>query len=191
MNVSTMRDLGSYFIMAAEVGADGETITAAAGNDNTAVGGTAVDRLVAGRSLALSCKFGFFYKATLASGKTLSAALKLEQSLTGGSAFSTAATLPAFRARHVCGATVTGGGTAGTITALTLNSSGELAATVLTTGGSGGTVEIGCVEMDVDISAAGQYIRAKRTLDLSASGTDTVVVIPFMALCGAQVTPAT
>lgn len=56
------------------------------------------------------------------------------------------------------------------------------AATVVATGGTGGSTETGTVELDVDLAAAKQYVRAQFTPDLSASGTDTAIVSAVLIL---------
>lgn len=48
-----------------------------------------------------------------------------------------------------------------------------VAATAVATGNSGGSVETGTVEVDIDLDAAKQYVRAQITPDLSAAGVDT------------------
>lgn len=49
----------------------------------------------------------------------------------------------------------------------------QAATAVVATGGGGGTTETGCFEIDVDLAAAGRYIRLKYTPDLSAGAVDT------------------
>lgn len=47
------------------------------------------------------------------------------------------------------------------------------AAAVVATGAGGGSTETGCFEVDVDLAAAGRYVRLKYTPDLSAGAVDT------------------
>lgn len=61
---------------------------------------------------------------------------------------------------------------------------------VRATGGSGGSTERGVVEIDVDLSAARQYVRAQFTPNLSASGTDTAILSAVLVLGGAESIPA-
>ncbi len=57
-----------------------------------------------------------------------------------------------------------------------------LANAVVATGGGGGTTERGVVELDVDLSAARQFLRSQVTADLSRANTDTVALsIVFVA----------
>jgi len=50
------------------------------------------------------------------------------------------------------------------------------ASAVVATGGSGGSTERGVVEIDLNLSAAKQYLRAQYTATLSASSADTVIL---------------
>lgn len=180
MNFSDAHDIGAQLVSAGEVAFDAETIVAAAGNDNQPISGNVIDRLVTGRSLALSCKLAVPFTTTLTQSATLSLALKLQHDTVVG--MGTAASLKATRA--------TLRKADGTSTALTLNGSGELASTVIATGGSGGSTERGVVEMDVDLGPANEFLRPVRTLDLSAGSVDTVAAGGNLVLGGPNVIPS-
>ena len=61
---------------------------------------------------------------------------------------------------------------------------------VVATGPSGGGTVTGCLEVDVPLSAAGQYVRANFTPNLSASGTDTAALSAVLVLGGMDRLPA-
>lgn len=54
---------------------------------------------------------------------------------------------------------------------------------VLATGDTGGSTEAGVAEIDLNLKAAGRYVRADLTPDLSASGTDTAA-LAAVVVCG-------
>ncbi|MGK7663370.1 hypothetical protein [Marinovum algicola] len=54
---------------------------------------------------------------------------------------------------------------------------------VLATGDTGGSTEAGIAEIDLNLLAAGRYVRADLTPDLSASGTDTAA-LAAVVVCG-------
>ncbi len=62
----------------------------------------------------------------------------------------------------------------------------KTAAVVVATGGAGGSTETGCLEVDLNLSAAGRYVRANVTPDLSASGTDTAAISGVIITAGAD-----
>jgi len=63
------------------------------------------------------------------------------------------------------------------------------AATIVATGGGGGTTEHFSVQLDFDLAAAKQYVRAQVTPNLSASGTDTCRWSAAWVLGPKQTTP--
>lgn len=60
---------------------------------------------------------------------------------------------------------------------------------VAATGGTGGTTETGCVEIDLNVIAGGQYLRADITPNLSASGTDTAALASLLVFGGMDRVP--
>lgn len=64
-----------------------------------------------------------------------------------------------------------------------------IAATVVATGESGGSTETGTVEIDIDLAAAREFVRAQITPDLSASGTDTCEWSAAYVLFGPKTQP--
>lgn len=64
------------------------------------------------------------------------------------------------------------------------------AAAVVATGPSGGGAVTATHELDVDLSGANEYVRAVVTPDLSASGTDTAVVMAAICFGGEPELPA-
>jgi len=64
-----------------------------------------------------------------------------------------------------------------------------LANAVVATGAGGGSTEEGTVELDVNLSGAKQYLRAQFTPNLSASGTDTAIVVATLILGPKRATP--
>lgn len=65
-----------------------------------------------------------------------------------------------------------------------------LTSTVQATGESGGSTETGVVELDIDLSAADQFVRVQFTPDLSAAGTDTAELSAVYLVLGTD-QPAT
>ncbi len=61
---------------------------------------------------------------------------------------------------------------------------------VVATGPGGGGTVTGEVEIDVDLSGAGRYVRVNFTPDLSAANTDTAALSAVMAFGGAIRLPA-
>lgn len=57
------------------------------------------------------------------------------------------------------------------------------------TGGSGGSTETGCVEIDLKTIAAGRYVRANLTPDLSAASTDTAALASLLIFGGMDRVP--
>ena len=55
---------------------------------------------------------------------------------------------------------------------------------VVATGGAGGTTERGVVEIDVDLSAAREFIQDQITADLSRGATDTVAISAVFVASG-------
>jgi len=184
MNVATQRDIGANFVICPEVAPDYDAWTAAAGTDNAATAGSSINRLIAGRNAALSCKVGLVWRAVLPAADTLSIAFKVQTAIATG--FGTPITVPARRA------TLRSGGAtgAGTVTDLTssLNAAGELPATVVATGAGGGSTELGVLELDCDLSGALQWLRYSRTVDMINS-TATIKLMPFVLLGGSNITP--
>lgn len=65
-----------------------------------------------------------------------------------------------------------------------------LASTVAATGPSGGGTVTGTVEVDVNLSGAGRYVRGNFTPDLSRANTDTAALSAVFAFGGAIRLPA-
>jgi len=63
------------------------------------------------------------------------------------------------------------------------------ASAVVATGPTGGGTVDFCVKLDVDLSSAKRYGRAQVTLNLSASGTDTVAAAGLLVLAPAEKLP--
>ena len=167
------QDLGSY--LQSFPSHDPAVITAGAGNDNVAVVGNVCDRLaIHAGQLCQSAKLVINYKAAINTSETLSIAASLTDCATSGGSY---VALTATRARHIK--------SDGTITALTLTS-GALAATTVATAG---TVR-GCVELDVPLVTAKEFLAASITANLSRSGTDTVAISAVLILGGSDVLPA-
>jgi hypothetical protein len=64
-------------------------------------------------------------------------------------------------------------------------------AAVIATGGTGGSTELVATEIDVDLSGAREFVAARVTLDMSASGTDTATVDAVWVLGGSDRGPVT
>lgn len=67
---------------------------------------------------------------------------------------------------------------------------GTLADGVVATGPSGGGTVTGTVELDVNLSGAGRYVRASFTPNLSRANTDTAALSAVIAFGGAIRLPA-
>lgn len=65
----------------------------------------------------------------------------------------------------------------------------KAAAVVVATGDTGGSTETGVLEVDLQLSAAGRYVRCNVTPDLSASGTDTAAISGLLITAGADRMP--
>ena len=63
------------------------------------------------------------------------------------------------------------------------------ASAVIATGPTGGGTVTGTFEVDLNISAAGQYVRAKFTPDLSAADTDTAALSGVLVFGGTDRVP--
>lgn len=63
------------------------------------------------------------------------------------------------------------------------------ASAVVATGPAGGGTVTGVFEVNVSLAAAGQYVRANFTPDLSASGTDTAALSAVLVFGGADRLP--
>lgn len=66
---------------------------------------------------------------------------------------------------------------------------GEFLNAIVATGGSGGSVEVGTVEIDVDLSSAKGWVRGQVTPTLSAGATDTVALSAVLILSGSDEYP--
>jgi hypothetical protein len=153
--------MGKYFFACSEGGIPFQAITAGAGNDNVELNGQAKDRLKAGRTLGLSGKLLILFEAVLAQDETLTVAANLQDAAASSFAGGDAADY----------------GTA-------------FPATVVATGPTGGGTVRGVVELDVDLSGARQWVREQVTLNLSASGTDTVKASSCLLIGGTDHLPA-
>ena len=176
-------DIGAHLVGMGML--DAATITAGAGNDNTELNGLSIDRTLIPKSvnggLGLSMQVAVYFKAVLAAAETLSFAGNLQDdTATGFNA--AAADYPFTRARLLL--------STGVLTELTLNAAGGVDAVVVAKGpGGGGTVR-GVILLDVDLKHARQFVRLQRTMNLSASGTDTVLDYAYGIIGGLTGTPA-
>jgi hypothetical protein len=66
-----------------------------------------------------------------------------------------------------------------------------VASTVAATGNSGGSTETGTFEVDIDLAAARQFVRAQITPNLSAADTDTCEWSAALVLFGSAAQPMT
>ncbi len=66
-----------------------------------------------------------------------------------------------------------------------------LPATTVATGAAGGSTETGVVEMDVDLSSAGPFVRVQFTPSFSAGGADNADLAAVYIVTGATDNPVT
>lgn len=173
-------DVGAHLCTAGEGALDPAAITAGAGNDNVAVAGPKIDRLTKGRSLYQSAKLIITYLATMADTKALALTVLIEHCATVSGTY---ATLEATRARYQDNLTEASATSAWT--AITLVSGAVPATTVATSTGATQR-HAGCLEVDLNLKGANQFLRATVTANLTNTGTDTVVLAGILVFGGAD-----